>query len=125
MARILIVEQDAVSSALLAKTLGMKGYQTRIAANGAAALLAAHEEMPDVILLDLITPILQGPATLHALRQDAHTAHIPVIAFSDAEDDATLAGAVAAGANVYLSKPPDPTRLLNLVDRLATLSKKS
>jgi CheY-like chemotaxis protein len=119
--KILIVEDDAQLSALVAKTLSVRGYQTRIESNGAAALLAAHEELPAVILMDLRMPILEGADTLHALRHDPRTAHIPVIVLAEGMDDQTLAGAFTAGANLYLTKPPDVPALLVAIERLATL----
>ena len=76
MAKILIVENDTQTSAQVAKLLNGKGYRTRIESNGAAALLAAHEDLPDVILMDMKMPILEGDETLHALRHDPRTAHI-------------------------------------------------
>jgi DNA-binding response OmpR family regulator len=121
MAKILIVEDDTQSSASLAKILNAKGYRTRIESNGAAALLAAHEDLPDLILMDMKVPILEGHETLQALRHDNHTAHIPVIVLSGQTDDQTVAGAITAGANVFLLKPPDTQALLAVVERLLTL----
>lgn len=124
MAKILIVEDDAQISALMAKALGTRGYRTRVEANGAAALLAAHEDFPDVIILDMMMPILEGQETLQALRHDTHTSHIPVVILSGREDDLTLAGAYTAGANAYLTKPPDLQALFSIVERLASLKPK-
>jgi len=124
MPKILIVEDDAQISAFIAKTLNARGYRTRVEANGAAALLAAHEDLPEVILLDLMMPILEGQETLQALRHDTHTAHIPVIVLSGRVDDQVQAGAYTAGANAYLTKPPDTQALLSLVERLASLKVK-
>ncbi|HEY3378044.1 MAG TPA: response regulator [Armatimonadota bacterium] len=124
MAKILIVEDDVQTSSMVAKALGAKGYRTRIESNGAAALLAAHEDLPDVILMDLMTPILEGEDVLHALRHDPRTAHIPVVILSGRSDTLALAGAITAGANVYLVKPPDLHALYAVVERLATLTPK-
>lgn len=121
MARILIVESDEQTSVLVARSLNARGHHTRVESNGAAALLAAHKDLPDVILMDLMVPILEGQETIHALRHDARTAHIPVIILSTRDEDRTLAGAITAGANVYMMEPPDLQELHSLIDRLATL----
>jgi len=121
MAKILIVEDDPHTSALLAKLLGTKGYRTRIEANGAAALLAAHEDLPDMIIMDLRMPILDGEEAIHALRQNARTENIPVLVLSAHDDDRTVANALIAGAHAYLVKPPDWQELFSVVERLLTL----
>lgn len=121
MTRILIVEDDAQTSTSVAKILNAKGYRTRIELNGAAALLAAHEDLPDLILMDMKMPILEGHEMLQALRHDERTSHIPVVVLSGRSDDHAVAGAVTAGANVFLLKPPDPQVLLSVVERLVTL----
>ncbi len=120
-ALILIVEDDALTSSVVSKALTTRGYRTRIESNGAAALLAAHEEAPDVILMDLQMPILKGQETLAALRGNPSTAHIHVVVLSGHSDDVTLLDAVTHGANVFLVKPPDSQELLTAVDRLLAL----
>lgn len=124
MPKVLIVEDDAQTSAQVTKALSGKGYRTRVESNGAAALLAAHDDLPDLILMDQMMPILEGQETLHALRNDPHTAHIPVIILSARTEDTALAGAVTAGANLFLTKPLDLRVLLMSVERLVALKPK-
>ena len=121
MVKILIVDDDQQASALVAKALNARGYRTRAETNGAAALLAAHDDHPDLIVMDLNMPILEGKETLHALRHHPQTATIPVIALSAVDDTQTLAGAVIAGANVYLPKPCEMGTLLSAVERLVSI----
>lgn len=118
---ILIVEDDEHISRMVAKLLSGKGYQTRIESNGAAALLAAHESLPELIIMDMAMPILKGLSTIQALREDPHTANIPIVVLSARDDDQSLAEALTAGANIYLSKPVNAQELLTVVDRLVTL----
>lgn len=125
MVKILIVDDDQQASALVAKALNARGYRTRVEANGAAALLAAHDDLPDLIVMDLNMPILAGKETLRALRHDAETAHIPVIALSAVDDKPTLAGAVVAGANVYVPKPYEMGTLLAAVERLVAVQSRN
>lgn len=123
MIKILLVEEDTQVSAGLTRALAERGYRTRVETNGAAALLAAHAELPDCIVLDLTMPILEGQETMQALRHDPHTALIPIIALASAtrDTDETLVNAVMSGANCYLVKPPDPHVVCAAVERLVTL----
>jgi DNA-binding response OmpR family regulator len=125
MANILIVEDDPRTGATVAALLRCRGYDTRVETNGAAALLAAHEDMPDLILMDLVMPILDGHEAIEALRHNQNTAHIPIIVISGHDDDRTMADALVAGANVFLTKPLDPAELVTMVGRLLALQPKT
>jgi len=118
MAGILIVDDDPRIAATLAKLLRVKGHATRIASNGAAALLAVHETPPDLILMDLAMPILGGHEAIEALRRDEQTAAIPVVVVSGMDDVQTMTDALLAGANVFLTKPIDAGELVALIERL-------
>jgi CheY-like chemotaxis protein len=121
MARILIAEDDPATAAMLSLLLTSHGHIVRTAANGAEALLAAHEDRPDLIFMDVVMPILDGLETIRALRSDAYTHEIPIVVLSVRADDRTLSEALALGANLYLTKPPDPAELLAVVERLTDL----
>jgi DNA-binding response OmpR family regulator len=122
MARILIVEDDPQVSAVIAKLLDSHGHRTRVEPNGAAGLIAAHEDLPDLIIMDLSMPILEGQDAITALRQQRDTSGIPVVVLSARGDDQTLSDAIRAGANVYLVKPPDPHELLSVIGRLLAMA---
>ncbi len=121
MATILIVEGDQRTSMRMTELLQGRGYQTRVESNGAAALLAAHELLPEVILVNLLVPILDGLEVIEALRHDSRTAQIPVVVLGGRDDDRQLADALVAGANVYFSKTPDAAVLISIIERLLTL----
>lgn len=121
MSSILIVDDDPHTSATLAKLLRTRGHTTRVEANGAAGLLAAHEDLPQLIVMDLMMPILDGRETIAALRRDERTAQIPVIVVSGRDDDRSMADALVAGANIFLTKPLDPHELVTVVERLLKL----
>lgn len=124
MATILIVEDDQRVSARMAELLRSKGHVARVEANGAAALLAAHEVLPELILIDLLVPILDGLEVILALRHDPRTAHIPVVVLSGGDDERQIADALIAGANAYFAKSPNPAALLHVVERLVTVQVK-
>lgn len=122
MASILIVEDDPLISATLGKLLESRGHRVRRVENGAEGLLVAHAEVPELILMDMAMPILEGRETVKALRHEARTAGIPIVMLSALSDDATQAGALAAGADIYLTKPPDVRDLITVIERLLATS---
>jgi DNA-binding response OmpR family regulator len=115
---ILVVEDDPHTGATLAAWLRKHDYHVCVAPNGAAGLIAAHVDTPALIIMDLVMPILEGQQAITALRRDPATANIPIIVLSVRADDRSLSDALAAGANIYLIKPPDPQELLSVVARL-------
>ena len=84
--------------------LKRQGYTVLTAADGEEALRTARSELPDLILLDLIMPKLNGFDVLQALKKDAPTAHIPVIILSNLGQDRDVQQAMEAGAAAYLIK---------------------
>ena len=92
--------------------LALWGFNVEEAADGAEALRKARARRPDLILMDLWLPVLDGLDTTRALKADASTAAVPVIALSATHPWA--AGAVTdAGCNSYLPKPLEPDELLD------------
>src|SRR5258707_15307956 len=77
--RILVVDDEASVRHLLQVMLSMEGYEPVLAANGAEGLQLAHEHLPALVILDWMMPVLDGLATLQALRNDPTTAQIPVV----------------------------------------------
>ena len=104
---VLVVDDNEKNRKLARDTLHAAGLRTLEAASGAEAIGRAAESLPDVILLDLGLPDMDGTDVARALREGARTAHIPVVAFSArpyvGEGDRLL----AAGFAGYLEKPID------------------
>lgn len=114
--RILIVEDDPHSGWLLCAVLRRLGYECGIARNGVEALEAVETFEPQVILMDLMMPVLDGAEATRRLKADAQTRDIPVIMLTA---DATPNGeAVArrAGCDDFLTKPVVLDRLLDRLD---------
>ncbi|HET9015384.1 MAG TPA: response regulator [Thermomicrobiaceae bacterium] len=82
MARVLIVDDDPSIRSLLEDLLRDEGHVTIVAADGRAAIERARETRPDVILMDLMLPVLDGASAIRALKSDPATRDIPVIAMS-------------------------------------------
>jgi CheY-like chemotaxis protein len=102
--RILVAEDDRFLRRAAEMALKRQGYTVLTAADGEEALRTAQSELPDLILLDLIMPKLNGFDVLQALKKDAPTAHIPVIILSNLGQDRDVQQAMDAGASAYLIK---------------------
>ena len=102
--RILVAEDDRFLRKAAEMALKRQGYTVLTAADGEEALRAARSVLPDLILLDLIMPKLNGFDVLQALKKDAPTAHIPVIILSNLGQDRDVQQALDAGAAAYFIK---------------------
>ena len=102
--RILVAEDDRFLRKAAEMALKRQGYTVLTAADGEEALRAARTELPDLILLDLIMPKLNGFDVLQALKKETPTAHIPVIILSNLGQDRDVQQAMDAGAAAYLNK---------------------
>jgi len=98
------------------------GFRTLVASGGKEALAVACADVPDVVLLDVMMPGMDGPATLQALRNAPETAHVPVIFLTAKVQRPEVERYLALGALGVLPKPFDPMTLHEEVRRLlATL----
>lgn len=119
--RVLVVDDNPLNVKLLAARLTREYYAVTTANNGAEALRLAQQEPPDLILLDVMMPDMDGYETCRRLRSDARTQHIPVImvtALSEAED---RINGLEAGAQDFLSKPIHDVALFARVRSLLRL----
>ncbi|HLL13491.1 MAG TPA: response regulator [Pyrinomonadaceae bacterium] len=117
-ATILIAEDNEDNRFTLQVLLEMRGYRVLTAANGHEAIGIAERERPDLILMDLRMPQLNGLAAARQLRQhgDARVRQIPILALSAYDPAQHRAVAVAAGCNDYVTKPIDYDRLESLIE---------
>jgi len=114
---IMVVEDYDDTRLLLKKGLEGLGYSVLEASNGQEAVEVAGRENPDLILMDLDLPILDGIAATQCIRQDASLEGVPIIAVTAYPLSFTHVKAFAKGCNEYMSKPIDMTELANLVNR--------
>jgi CheY-like chemotaxis protein len=114
--RVLVVDDDALIRDTLATALGDEGYAVRVASNGRAALVTIGKWRPDVIVLDLMMPVMDGPSFRAAQRAEAETAHIPVIVLSATHE--VHGRAASLGAAAVFAKPFDLGALLDAIARL-------
>jgi DNA-binding response OmpR family regulator len=117
-AKILVVDDEDSVRQLFQIMLQHEGYEVVLASNGAEALLAAHNDKPDLIILDWMMPVLDGLSVLRQLRSDASTQHIPILMLTARHSDSDTTAALVQGADVYLTKPFEPAEVLSVISRL-------
>ncbi|MDZ4778321.1 MAG: PleD family two-component system response regulator [Alphaproteobacteria bacterium] len=120
-ARILVVDDVPANLRLLEAKLGAEYYDVITASRGEEALLKAWREQPDIILLDVMMPGMDGFETCRRLKADPETRHIPVVMVTALDQREDRLRGLAEGAEDFLSKPFDDVQLLSRVRSLARL----
>ncbi len=115
---VLVVEDFEDNRFMMRRLLEMSGYRVVEAVNGKQAVEKAQSERPDIILMDLSLPMLDGLAATRQIRAHDGLGKVPIVAVS-AHDSADFhAEALAAGCNEYVTKPIDFDQLVQLLSRL-------
>lgn len=115
--RILVVEDNEKNMKLFRDVLVAMGYRTLEATTGADAVVLASEHTPDLVLMDIQLPDLDGVQALQRLRADARTATIPIVALTAQAMQGDRERFLAAGFDGYMSKPVDVHDLIETVRR--------
>ncbi len=118
MPKILLVEDNDINRDMLSRRLERKGYQVIIAVNGTEAVAKTLSDRPDIVLMDLHLPILDGWAATRQLKANPQTRIIPVIALTADASAGEREKALAAGCDEYDTKPVDLPRLLQKITKL-------
>jgi two-component system cell cycle response regulator DivK len=113
--RILVVEDNEKNMKLFRDVLVATGYRTLEATTGAEAVDMASEHQPDLVLMDIQLPDLDGVQALHRLRANAHTAEIPVLALTAQAMRGDRERFLAEGFDGYVSKPVNVRELIAIV----------
>ncbi|HWD00804.1 MAG TPA: response regulator [Candidatus Sulfopaludibacter sp.] len=116
MSRLLLAEDDEFSRDMLVRRLERHGFEMIAASDGREALLAARQHRPDLILLDLDMPVMDGRAAMRALRTDPRTFRIPIIVLTAHAEPDDVAVAREAGCCSYETKPVVLRRLLERIE---------
>jgi CheY-like chemotaxis protein len=120
MPQILVVEDDAAIRGLVTEVLRDDGYEVREAANGAEALAELEGHEPDLIVLDLMMPVMDGWAFVEECRRKSRCAEVPIVVTSASHDLPRTAERLRSyGVRTCLAKPFDVEGLLALVERYA------
>ena len=118
MPKILLVEDNEMNRDMLTRRLGRKGYEVVTAVDGQQALDMARAETPDLILMDLSLPVLDGWEATRRLKAADETRAIPVLALTAHAMAEERAAALDAGCDEYDTKPVDLPRLLGKIEAL-------
>ena len=118
MPRILLVEDNEMNRDMMSRWLIHWGYEVTIAVDGEEAVSKGHSDKPDLILMDLGLPKIDGWEATRRLKAGVGTSHIPIIAVTGyaVEDDREKA--LAAGCDEYCAKPVDFKRLQEMIEAL-------
>jgi len=119
--RILLVEDNEMNRDMLSRRLERRGYEVLLAPDGAAGVAAAREQRPDLVLMDIGLPVMDGYAATRALKADPATSAIPVIALTASAMVGDREKCFEAGCDDYDTKPVELPRLLAKIE--ASLSR--
>jgi len=121
--KILVIEDDPATSRLVDYSLRHEGYQVISAANGLEGIRKALNEAPDLVILDVMLPGMDGFEICHRLRAEPATAQLPILMFSAKAQEIDKDTGLKVGADDYLSKPAAPAEIVSRVENL--LAKKN
>ena len=116
MARILIVEDNEMNRDMLSRRLERRGFEVSIAEDGQAGIELTKSLMPDLVLMDMSLPVIDGWEATRALRADPATAAVPIIALTAHAMPGDEEKALEAGCNDYDTKPIELARLLEKIN---------
>ncbi|MDF1595934.1 MAG: response regulator [Acidimicrobiia bacterium] len=119
--RILVIDDAPATLRLLEIALGREGYEVLTEVDGESGLAASFEQIPDLIILDIALPDLDGWEILARLRDDERTTEIPVLIMSAHDHDAISGRADVTNASAFIGKPFAPAHLRTQVRRLLDL----
>lgn len=118
MTHIVLVEDNEMNRDMLTRRLARRGYTVVCAHDGLEAITVVQREQPEIVLMDMGLPVLDGWEATRRLKADAATAHIPIIALTAHALSTDREAALAAGCDDYETKPIDLERLVERIEAL-------
>ena len=118
MPKILLVEDNEMNRDMLSRRLQRKGYQVVLALDGQSGVEMTYTQVPDLVLMDMSLPVLDGWEATRRLKADAAVRHIPVIALTAHAMSSDREKALEAGCDDYDTKPVELPRLLAKIEAL-------
>ena len=122
MPKVLIVEDNEMNRDMLSRRLERRGFVVVIAIDGAQGVAMSKTELPDIVLMDMSLPVMNGWEATRAIKADPTTRHMPVIALTAHSMPGDREKAMAAGCDDYDTKPVELPRLL---EKMAALGVRS
>ena len=118
MARILIVDDSPSQLVGLKRIVEKLGHQTMTAEDGAAGVEVAKREVPDLILMDVVMPNLNGFQATRTISKDAKTSHIPIVLVTTKDQETDRVWGMRQGAKAYVTKPVNEGELVDTINKL-------
>ncbi|PCI69461.1 MAG: two-component system response regulator [Gammaproteobacteria bacterium] len=118
MSKILIVDDSPTETHILTKMLDKNGYQVVTAESGETGVEVAKKELPDLVLMDVVMPGLNGFQATRQLKKEATTAHIPVVIVTTKDQETDKIWGMRQGAKDYLTKPVQEESLINTIQAI-------
>ena len=118
MPKILLVEDNEMNRDMLSRRLAKRGYTLVIAVDGGAGVAMVKSEKPDLILMDMSLPVIDGWEATQQLKADPETKGIPIIALTAHAMDSDRQKAIGAGCDDFDTKPVELARLLGKIEEL-------
>lgn len=112
MARILLIEDSPTDTAVLTQLLERNGHQVLASGSAEDGIAAARRELPDLVIMDVVLPGMNGFQATRALSRDEATSSIPVLIVSTKDMDTDKAWGIRQGARDYIVKPPRESELI-------------
>jgi twitching motility two-component system response regulator PilH len=122
MARILIVDDSPSQLLGIQRIVEKLGHESITAEDGAAGVEVAKRELPDMVLMDVVMPNLNGFQATRTLSREATTKHIPVILVTTKDQDTDRMWGLRQGAKAYLTKPFSEDELAEVIERIFSTS---
>ena len=122
--KILYVEDAAVIRDTISRLLKLSGYQVAYAKNGQEGVEMTRKWKPDVVLMDLRMPVMDGYNAINQIKTDPETGHIPVFVVTAWSSAKERTKAMLEGADEYFVKPPDLHKLIESIETAVAASKK-
>lgn len=118
MAKLLLVEDNEMNRDMLARRLMRRGYEVELAVDGRQALDKVARARPDLVLMDMSLPVMDGWEATRRLRDDPITADLPIVALTAHALQSDREKAIGAGCNAFETKPVKLASLLETIERL-------
>ena len=116
MAKILLIDDDPQMQLLITDYMGGHGHEVVVAPDGAMGLSTSVMEYPDIIILDMMMPVMDGPKALEFLKREPGLAGIPVVVVSANDDTELKQNMLDGGVVAYLGKPVNLPELLSCIE---------
>ena len=121
MSKVLVVDDVPSELEIICRILQDAGMEVIRASDGEEAIARIREVPPDLVVLDVVMPRMNGFEVIRELRGDRKTAHLPVVFCTHKNTDIDKAWGTDLGADAYVSKPFEPQQLVNIVERLLSV----